>query len=365
MTTPDCLILGDGAAGLFLARALLGRGLRVTVCGKTVARPAASWAAGGILSPLEPWLEPEPIMQLARRGQQLFPILVAGLGRDTGTDAEYDTCGMLALEPLDRRRIDAWVERQAVAHEWLDGERLAALEPAVDPSSSGGLLLPEVAQVRNPRLLKALRRDLQVRGVHFRTGDNIRLLLADGRCTGVDVDGERLEAEQVVVAAGAWSSELLSDCMPDLAVTPVRGQMLAFQAEPGLLRHIVLQAREYVIPRRDGLILAGSTVEQVGFDSDTTATAAASLRAMAARLVPQLGQLAPVHHWSGLRPATADGLPYIGRHPAVTGLYVNYGHFRNGILLAPASAELLADIMVDDIDGPLVAAFAPDRHPTE
>ncbi|WP_259054567.1 glycine oxidase ThiO [Methylohalomonas lacus] len=365
MTTPDCLIAGDGAAGLFLARELLGRGLQVVVCGKAVAGPAASWAAGGILSPLEPWLEPEPITQLARRSQQLFPGLVAALKRDTGIDAEYDSCGMLVLEPLDHDRVDAWLEYQAVTHEWLDSERLTALEPAVGPSHAGGLLLPDVAQVRNPRLLKALRRDLQARGVHFCTGDNIRLVLTDGRCSGVDVDGERLVAGRVVVAAGAWSSELLSDCKPDLAVTPVRGQMLAFQAEPGLLQRMVLQTREYLIPRRDGLILAGSTLEQVGFDSETTTAAANGLRTMAARLAPQLADRVPMHHWSGLRPATADGLPYIGRHPGVDGLYVNYGHFRNGILLAPASAELLADIMVDGTDCPPAAAFAPDRHIAE
>ena len=144
------------------------------------------------------------------------------------------------------------------------------------------------------------------------------------------------------VAAGAWTGQLLN-----LPVAPVRGQMLWYQAEPGLIGHILIDDDEYLIPRRDGVVLVGSTVEQAGFDPTTTVAAREYLQGVAARLCPALAQIEPAGQWAGLRPGSPEGIPYIGPHPSLAGLYVNAGHFRNGINLAPASAALLADLLTE------------------
>jgi glycine oxidase len=155
-----------------------------------------------------------------------------------------------------------------------------------------------------------------------------------------------LLSDRVVVAAGAWSAGLLADFMPVLPVSPVRGQMIQFAASPDLLRHIVLANGHYLIPRRDGLILAGSTLEYSGFDKDTTREARDTLVDFPTQLLPGLGDCAVVNHWAGLRPGKSDGIPVIGGHPEIKGLYLNTGHFRNGVVMAPASAQLLLDIMM-------------------
>jgi len=358
----DILVVGAGLNGLLTARECLAAGLRVALVDHAAAAVPASWAAGGILSSLEPWRETAAALALARAGRGLYPSLVADLHRNTDHDLGYRACGMLVLDPENPDEVVSWAERYAEPYEWLEASGLAAAEPAVAGEYKAGVLLPEVHQIRNPRLLKALRESMAEAGVCSVTAaDSVRLLVHESRCRGVEVDGVEHRAERVVLAAGAWSGQLLGDEGPALPVWPMRGQMLAYESEAGLLRHIVLQASHYLVPRDDGLILAGSTVEDVGFDHGTTETAAADLRAMAGRLVPALAGKAPAHQWSGLRPATADGLPYIGAHPAVAGLYLNYGHFRSGVLQAPASARLLADLMLDR--EPLLppAAYDPAR----
>lgn len=362
MNSPDCLILGDGLAGLSLARELRLRGSRVIVIGRPTQHASASWAAGGILSPLEPWHEPAPILQLARLGQQLYPDLLAELAVAGGIDAEYRVTGMLCLEPLDHAAIDNWLQHCDREYHLLNGAGVAGREPALAPQA-GALWLPDVAQVRNPRLLQALRSALQQQGVVLHeVSEPPRLLFENARCVGIRAGGARLSADQVVLAAGAWSSQLLQGHGPAPPVRPVRGQMLAFQTGPDALQSIVLRERQYLIPRRDGLILAGSTLEEAGFDAVTTEAAASDLHAMAAGLMPALARLDPVQHWSGLRPATPDGMPYVGAHPTLAGLYLNYGHFRNGILLAPASARLLADQMAGEKADSLGASFDPSRQ---
>ncbi len=345
MTTPDLIIVGAGLNGLLTARECLAAGLRVTVIDRTAAAVPASWAAGGILSPLEPWREPEAALAMARAGQALYPSLVTELFAETGIDTGYFACGLLVLAPADADEIAAWAERHDETWQQLDEAQLTAAEPSITREFKTGVLLPDVHQVRNPRLLKALHEALSPHLVPVH-GD-VRLLVGEGRCQGVEIGGDRYRADRVVLAAGAWSGQLLGDIQPALPVRPMRGQILAYQAEAGRLRHILLHRRHYLIPRQDGLILAGSTVEDVGFDSGTTAVAAQDLHAMACHLLPALAAGDPAHHWSGLRPQTADGLPYVGPHPAVDGLYLNYGHFRNGVLQAPASARLLTDIMLD------------------
>jgi glycine oxidase len=168
----------------------------------------------------------------------------------------------------------------------------------------------------------------------------------NGRVTGVRTVSGEIAADCVIVAAGAWSKRLLGPFGKCLELEPVRGQMLLYSGEPGMLRHILLRDEYYLVPRRDGQILAGSTVERVGFDVATTTAGRAELRAAAESLVPSLRDLPIVGHWAGLRPGSPDGVPVIGPHPDIEGLYLNTGHYRNGVLLAPGSARLLADLIL-------------------
>jgi len=173
-----------------------------------------------------------------------------------------------------------------------------------------------------------------------------RLLIRTNRIQGVDTTGGTFEADTVVLAGGAWSAELLEPLGQHLEVMPVRGQMLLFRGQPGLVRHIVMAGSHYLIPRRDGRILAGSTVERVGFEKSTTPAARAELQQAALELIPALADCAIEQQWAGLRPGSPAGIPFIGPHPAIRDLYVNAGHFRNGLVLGPASACLLADLML-------------------
>lgn len=358
----DILIIGDGIAGLTLARELSLADRAVTLVGRGQDTGSASWAGGGILSSLVPWHEPAAIAELARLGQQLYPAMAEELQAETAIDIEYLDSDMLVLPPAEAELIQQWAANSGQPCQLLDAAALAATEPAL-ARYEFALQLAGIHQVRSPRLLQALHQFLSRRGVTYCTAKKRpELLLRNGICRGVEIDGAAYQPEQIVIAAGSWSGQLLDGLEPSLPVTPVRGQMLAYDMPADKLQHIVLQQRQYLIPRRDGLILAGSTIEDSGFDVAVTADAGQSLHNMACGLMPELAEKQPLHHWSGLRPATPDGLPYIGQHPAIENLFVNYGHFRNGILLAPASAKLLADIMLERDPALPPAAYSPARQ---
>jgi glycine oxidase len=209
------------------------------------------------------------------------------------------------------------------------------------------LWLPDVAQVRNPRLAQVLRAcDPGGGRAHRGSGRSHRPgRTAGSRIVSVETTQGAFAAAGVVVAAGAWSGVVPG--MPGLAsrVFPVRGQMLLFKLAPDTLRQIVLHNGAYLIPRRDGHILAGSTLEWSGFDKSTTSAARGDLLAFAANILPALNEQALVHHWSGLRPGSPDNIPVIGRVPGFDNLYANSGHFRYGVTMAPGSAMVLADLI--------------------
>jgi glycine oxidase len=208
--------------------------------------------------------------------------------------------------------------------------------------------MPNVAQVRNPRMVRALRLRLDQLGAEIRTDDNVEQLVQDaGSCTGVRSSSGIHRADSVIVCAGAWSGGLLAELPSAPAIRPVRGQMLLFGANPGTITRMVLQGSRYVIPRRDGRTLFGSTIEDVGFEKQTTDAAREELYTIATERFPILKRFPVEAHWAGLRPSSPAGVPYIGRHPGVDRLFVNAGHFRNGIVLGPASARLVTDLVLD------------------
>lgn len=343
----DCVVVGGGIIGLLSARELAAAGLRVRLLEMGGVGRASSWAGGGILSPIYPWRYPDAVTELAHWSQGVYEDLAARLRDEGGVDPEWTRSGMLLLDTADRAMADDWAGRFGYRLEGLAGEALRQCEPALGADAGPALWMPEVAQVRNPRLVQAARAALVKQGGVIEEQCEVTdLRVRGGRVAGVLTTRGEYAAEVVVVAAGAWSGRLLAGLGIRPEIRPVRGQMLLFKGAPGRVSRIILGERHYVIPRRDGRVLVGSTMEEVGFDTSTTAAAREELLAAAFRLVPGLRACEVERHWAGLRPGSPSGIPYISRHPEVAGLFINSGHFRNGVVMAPASVRLLADLVL-------------------
>ncbi len=350
----DVLIIGGGIAGLSTAYELLRQGATVTLLERNRCGQESSWAGAGILSPLLPWDYPDPVTRLTQLSNQLYPTFIEAVEAEAGIDPEYRASGMLVLtgqsgEPegavpgAHGRSAQAWCERFAFPIRTVRSHEIAPVLTRDQPA----LWLPGVCQVRNPRLLKALVKAVQLRGAVIVEGTEVtQWNMTRGQIRSVGTSrGEEYAATNYVVAAGAWSRRLLHQFALKLDIWPVRGQILLFRADPGFLDVIVLKEPEkvYLIPRRDGHVLAGSTLEDAGFDKGVTAEGREMLLAIARALVPELTEDVLAAHWAGLRPASPGNIPVIDRHPAIPNLYLNSGHYRYGVTMAPGSARLISN----------------------
>jgi len=312
--------------GLATAGALLDQGASVTLLERGETGRESSWAGGGILSPLCPWDYPDEVNRLALRGMGLLGGLAETLRQTTGIDPQYQRCGMLVSPPLDVQAALDW----CATHGMQAGKR------------DDGLFLPEVAQARNPRLLQALRARVEKLGGRIVEQCEVKQIVAEaGRVRHLATTQGDFNADAYIVTAGAWSKVLLGDHALKTDIKPIRGQMLLFKFDTPPLPHIVLQGDIYLIPRSDGHLLLGSTREDVGFDKSTTAEVREMLLQRGIALLPALRDMPVIKHWAGLRPASPGNIPTIGRHPQLSNLYINSGHFRYGVTMSPAAVEVL------------------------
>jgi len=342
------IVVGGGVIGLLSAYGLADAGCSVTLLDASATGTEASWAGGGIVSPLYPWRYSTAITALAYWSQGYYPGLGERLRQQSGVDPEVHETGLYWLDLEDEHLALAWAQREGRPLHRVDMEKVHAAVPSLGSDFSRAVYMSGVANVRNPRLLKALRGALaRMPNVRIVEHCAVSGFVLDGRqVVGINTSQGEMRADRVVVAAGAWSGNLLATLGLELPVKPMKGQMILFKCAEDFLPSMVLAKRRYAIPRRDGHILVGSTLEDVGFDKTPTEDALESLRATAIDLLPGLADAEVVKHWAGLRPASPEGLPFIGAVPGYEGLWLNCGHFRNGLVLAPASCQLLTDLMV-------------------
>lgn len=348
MNKEHILIVGAGVIGLLTALNLANTGARVTVLDRQQAGKEASWAGGGIVSPLYPWRYSPAVTALAHWSQDFYPQLGDHLFGRTGVDPEVHVTGLYWLDLDDEAQALAWARSQARPLSQVPMADIYRKVPPLGPGFSHGIHMADVANVRNPRLVKALRAALEAMpNVTLREHLPVAGFIEEqGSIRGVRTEAGEVRADQVVLTAGAWSGELLGTLGLALPVQPVKGQMILFKCAEDFLPAMVLARTRYAIPRRDGHILVGSTLEHAGFDKTPTEQALASLRASAQALLPALRDAEQVGHWAGLRPGSPEGIPFIGPVSSHPGLWLNCGHYRNGLVLAPASCQLLADLML-------------------
>ncbi len=345
-TTADVVIVGGGVIGCALARELASAGLEVALVEKRQPGAEASGAAAGLLAPQAECVAPGPFFDLGIESRGLYPQWTEELVAETGIDVGYRRTGILrcalregpqSLDPF------LWQRRAGLAVEQKDPASIAALtQGQVTPEVHEALFFPEESIVDSRRLTRALWLSAERRGVRLLIGTAARrFLLREGACRGVETDGGAIEAERVVDAAGAWANFDPGLPMP-LPVRPVRGQIVELRLAGEGLPTVIQSEEVYLVPHADGSLLVGATVEFVGFEKEVTAGAVEGLIAAAARLVPAVEAARFTGARVGLRPGTPDGLPVLGPS-AVPGLFFATGHFRNGILLAPVTARILAD----------------------
>lgn len=364
--TTDVVIIGGGIIGLTIARALAKRGSNdVTMIEKNQFGQEASWAAGGILAPQIEADKDDDFFRLACASRDLYRDFVPALEEESGIGVGFDTTGTIYVafteeEEKDFRSRITWQQARGLAVEWLTAEEARQVEPCLSNSVRCAQRFPDDYQIENRKLVEALRITNERLGVRLINGcEALGLRIENGKVVGVETSKGFIGAPTTVIAAGAWSSTVTA--LDSISLAPVRGQMLCFEPQPQFARHVIYSARGYLIPRSSGRLLAGSTTEEVGFDKSVTGEGVDAIKSMAFEIAPTLESSSVVDSWAGFRPRSADGLPILGPSRKIDGLFYATGHYRNGILLAPITGELIAEAIATRTNPPLISPFSPDR----
>lgn len=368
---PDILIVGGGVIGLSLARELKTRGAaRIVVLERNPAcGQESSSAAAGMLAPQAEADAPDDFFRLCAASRDLYPQFAENLLAETGIDIELERAGTLylAFTETDSEEIEKrffWQTKAGLRVEHLTATEIRQREPFVSPDVREGLFFPDDWQVENRLLLHALKKFAAENRIEIAANVEIKnLTVENGKVTGAETNGRRFVAPTVILATGAWTSFIKiaagAPLLPE--IKPVRGQIIVFRTFKQLIFRVIYSPQGYLVPRHDGRILAGATVEDAGFDKSVTEAGVEFLRENAYRIAPNLANLEIADKWAGLRPFAPGGLPIFGAFPQIENLFAATAHFRNGILLAPLTARILADKIMENKESEFLRIFGLNR----
>ena len=364
----DVLIIGGGVIGLAIARELHKKKVgKITILERASIGKEASHAAAGMLAPHAETEKLDNFYYFCDESNKLYPNFAAELFDETAVDIELDRNGTLYLaftetDVLEIRRRFEWQKSAGLQVAHLSAQETRQAEPFVSPDVLESLFFPNDWQVENRKLVQALQKFAELSGIEIRENTEITSLLIENRkITGAETASEKFFAEKVILAGGAWTSLVKAEGFAMPKVKPIRGQMIAFHTAKRLFQKVIYSPRGYLVPRADGRILAGASVEDVGFDKNTTESEIALLRENTLEIAPSLVNLEVAEKWAGLRPLAADGLPILGSFPQVENFFVATAHYRNGILLAPLTAKILAENIVDNKNSDYLKIFGSER----
>ncbi len=363
-------VVGGGIIGCSIAFALAAEKLKIAVLDRQQPGREASWAAAGMLSPAPDSPRDRLLVPLSKESLRLYPEFVHAIEESSGKPVDYTRKGTLqifkgASAEAERNAMQAEHRELGLASEAISLADARKLEPALNPAISAVVHLPEEESVDPRLLIDSLLAAAANRRVEIRPGFSVASLIEEGdRCAGVlAANGEKIHAKHVIIAAGCFSAEIAGAAgkrIPVIPTRPVRGQMLALRQNNVTLRHVLRSERGYLVPRSDGRIVAGSTSEEAGFHKGVTAGGIRKIVEAGLELCADLGSAEILETWSGLRPGTPDDLPILGL-TNMEGFVLATGHYRNGILLAPVTAKLVKEWVIDGRTTLDTQAFSPLR----
>ena len=367
-TTPNVAIVGGGVIGCAVAFELARRGVDVSVWDRGIVGAGATQASAGILAPYIEAHEGGPLFDLTVRGLSVYEGFVESVRSASTTPFDFRRSGTLEVANNENRARELKSRRSPLTNaQWLDAEALLKSEPSINAKAVGGLLCPEHGYVAVSDFVRAMKEAAATHGCVFHEDTRISAIQLEGSKCVLEVGDERtsVNVDRVVLCAGSWARAL--DPLGELRerVRPIRGQLLHVHSRLARVEHVLWGTSCYIVPWTDGTLLIGATSEDVGFDQRSTLAGVSSLIAAALDLLPGLGDATLLGVRVGLRPATADGLPIIGPSPANARVIYGTGHFRNGVLLAPLTAQLIGDLIVDGTADPMLALTSVGRYRNE
>ncbi len=366
----DFLIVGGGIIGLSIAWFLSNQGASITVLERDTPGSGASGAAAGMLAPFAESEHGGPFVELGRRSLEVYDEFIAAVNSVASSSILNDSPGLLRVATtLDEyTSLKRTFETQLAAGYdvlFIDADEIKTYEPNLSSTILGAVHSPSEKQVDPRTLCNGLSTAIQRRRVKILSSCNVTEIHSSGElATCVTAGGNRYEFGQLIIAGGAWTTELATLLGSNIPIKPIKGQILSLHTGAQSLSHTIYGEHGYIVPRQDGKSVIGATVEDVGFNTDVTVNGISQLIGIAREYLAEINEARVVESWAGLRPASPDRLPILGKVPGLSNVFVATGHYRNGILLAPITGKLIADLVVDGKYDPLLSFFSPERFST-